>query len=115
MVTPVAVLLPLAGALAAYALRERPEASAAAAVLTPLASLAVLLWGFATAPGREVWWSVWIPGFLPGVGGVGFVMMLDGLSAAMCVMTCVLYSAAMLYALPYLCLLYTSPSPRDRG
>lgn len=103
-VTHIAVLLiPLAGAFLAYAFREYPRASAAVATVAPLLSMITLLVGFKMwAPVTEVWWSSWVPGFLPGVRGVGFVMKLDGLSLTMCLMTCVLYSASMLYALPYL-------------
>jgi len=102
-ITQLAVLVPLVGALLAYALRREPRASAAVATLTPMVSMVVLLLGFRTAvPLTEVWWSSWVPGFLLGVRGVGFVMKLDGLSLAMCVMTCILYAASMLYALPYL-------------
>ncbi len=103
-ITPIAVVLvPLGAALLSYMLRDDPRASAAVATIAPLLSAIVLLAGFrARTPVTEVWWSSWVPGFLPGVRGVGFVMRMDGLSLAMCAMTCILYAAAMLYALPYL-------------
>ncbi len=103
-ITPIAVvLIPLGSALISYMLRDDPRASAASATVAPLLSAIVLLIGFrARTPITEVWWSSWVPGFLPGVRGVGFVMRMDGLSLAMCLMTCILYAAAMLYALSYL-------------
>ena len=113
VLTPLPVLIPMLAAATTLLAGRRPRLQRVIAV-TALAAVVIVCAALVHLANELGTIAVHVGGWgqsMPGMGPLGITLVVDRLSALMLLVSAIVLLAVVFYA----CLLYTSPSPRDRS